>query len=46
MLEVGIFLGGVLTGNISDKIGKKAVLMIPETWIAAFLIFSVKQWIN
>ena len=42
MFDIGVLFGGVITGFVSDKIGKKAALMIPETFIASFLIFSVK----
>jgi len=41
MLDVGTWIGGVLTGHISDKLGKRGLLISPMLLISAILVLMV-----
>lgn len=42
MFDYGTFFGGILTGYITDKMGKRALFMIPELIISTALMLIVK----
>lgn len=41
MFDVGTWIGGSLTGYVSDKLGKRAIIMCPMLMISAFLMFAI-----
>lgn len=41
MFPIGSWIGGVLAGIISDKIGGRAIVMCPMLLISAILMFIV-----
>lgn len=42
MFDYGTFFGGVLTGYITDRMGKRALFMIPELLFSCGLMLIVK----
>lgn len=46
MLQFGTLLGGILTGSISDKIGKRAIVMSPMIFIAALMMYIAKAYLS
>lgn len=41
MLDVGTFFGSIITGQVSDKVGKRAVVMSPQLYFSGFLMFII-----
>lgn len=41
MFDVGTWVGGSLTGFVSDKLGKRAILMCPMLLVSAGLMFLI-----
>lgn len=42
MYDIGAIIGGIFAGYITDKLGKRCILMWPMLLIAAFCCFCVK----
>ena len=46
MYDIGSFIGGVLTGLLTDKLKRRCLVMWPMLLIAAFLCFCVKEFLS
>ncbi|EAR82020.1 MFS transporter (macronuclear) [Tetrahymena thermophila SB210] len=41
VFDAGIFLGGFIVGKLSDRIGKRSVVMVPSLFVATMMILTV-----
>lgn len=41
MLDIGTFFGSIFTGQLSDKIGKRSIVMSPQLYLSGFLMLIV-----
>lgn len=46
MYDIGSFIGGVLTGYLTDRLNKRCLVMWPMLLVAAFLCFCVKEFLS
>jgi sugar phosphate permease len=46
MFDIGSFLGAVLTGYLSDRLGKRNIVMYPMLLLAGLLCFIVKWFLT
>ena len=46
MYDIGTWAGGLLTGIVSDRIGKRAILMAPMLFLSAICMLIVKLFLD
>jgi OPA family glycerol-3-phosphate transporter-like MFS transporter 3 len=42
MNDIGTFVGGIMTGIVMDKLGKRAIILCPMLLVSTLLMFSVR----
>jgi len=46
MYDIGTWAGGLLTGIVSDRIGKRAILMAPMLFLSTICMLIVKLFLD
>ena len=46
MYDVGTWVGGLITGIVSDRLGKRAILMAPMLLISTLCMLIVKLFLD
>ena len=46
MYDIGNWIGGVFTGRVSDKVGRKAIFMVPMLFISLICMLIVRLFLN